>query len=374
MLGLTKDAMDAAIRVVLFSGKSKDWLAWMEKFLEKAKQKNLKHIYLLDLTKNPILTASELAALYPNKDADKFKIALAKLNEDAYSELIMSIDTNTMAGMIAFHIVASTKTADYPDGHAPKNAWTRLKAKFQPDTRAKLTQITTEFYAMDMKGGQDPEIFITKLEYHQYRMEELGSNITDDQFKMHIINNLPSEYDVAVNLLTRKITTVTIEELRADLRYEYDRIKTRKMLGITIKVTTKIPQKNMRYLQVGSLKGSVIIVDRLDTEQMHVGSKIQVRNQMEVAVEAVANSSKMTPVEAGIIKVVVEAKMDGVAGDLVVPVTIVRRSAIVSKIVIRRKEMKVAKQQQQLLVTITTNIIVEITGIIIIPEIIIIII
>jgi hypothetical protein len=53
---------------------------------------------------------------------------------------------------------------------------------------------------MDMKEGQDPEIFITKLEYNRYRMEELGSNITNDQFKMHIINNLPSEYDVAVTI------------------------------------------------------------------------------------------------------------------------------------------------------------------------------
>jgi hypothetical protein len=61
------------------------------------------------------------------------------------------------AGMIAFRIVVSTKTTDYPDGHAPK-AWKRLKAKFQPDIGAELTRI------LDLKEGQDPEIFITKLE------------------------------------------------------------------------------------------------------------------------------------------------------------------------------------------------------------------
>jgi hypothetical protein len=141
MVGLTKDAMDAAIRVVLFSGKSKDWLAWMENFLAKAKRKNLKHIYLLYLTMNPIPTASELATLDANKDADKFKIALAKLKEDVYLELIMSIYMKPMAGMIAFRIVLSTKTAIYPDGHAP-NAWKRLKAKFQPDNGAELARIT----------------------------------------------------------------------------------------------------------------------------------------------------------------------------------------------------------------------------------------
>jgi hypothetical protein len=55
MLGLSNDAMDAAICVLLFRGKSKDWLAWMKKFLAKAKCKNIKHIYLLDLSKNPIV-------------------------------------------------------------------------------------------------------------------------------------------------------------------------------------------------------------------------------------------------------------------------------------------------------------------------------
>jgi gag-polypeptide of LTR copia-type len=59
-------------------------------------------------------------------------------------------------------------------------------------------------------------------------MEELGSKITDKQLKIHILNNLPIEYDVSVNLLTRRITTITLEELRADLRYEYDRLKSRK--------------------------------------------------------------------------------------------------------------------------------------------------
>jgi hypothetical protein len=36
------------------------------------------------------------------------------------------------------------------------------------------------------------------------------------------------EYDVSVNLLTRRIMTITLEELRADLQYEYDQLKSRK--------------------------------------------------------------------------------------------------------------------------------------------------
>jgi hypothetical protein len=40
------------------------------------------------------------------------------------------------------------------------------KAKYQPDTGAELSRFTKEFYGMDMKDGQDPEVFITKLEYN----------------------------------------------------------------------------------------------------------------------------------------------------------------------------------------------------------------
>jgi hypothetical protein len=51
MLGLIRDQMDSAIRVILFSGKPIDWLAWMEKFLAKARRKVLKEIYSRDPTK-----------------------------------------------------------------------------------------------------------------------------------------------------------------------------------------------------------------------------------------------------------------------------------------------------------------------------------
>jgi hypothetical protein len=77
MLGLTKDQMDLAIRVVLFSGKPKDWLAWMEKFLAKARRKGLKEIYLRYPTKK-IPTAKELENLDETKPADKLLIEPAK--------------------------------------------------------------------------------------------------------------------------------------------------------------------------------------------------------------------------------------------------------------------------------------------------------
>jgi hypothetical protein len=81
MSGLTRNQMDSAIRVILFSGKPKDWLAWMEKFLTKARRKGLKEIYLRDPTKK-IPMANELKNLDETKPAEKLLIDLAKSNED----------------------------------------------------------------------------------------------------------------------------------------------------------------------------------------------------------------------------------------------------------------------------------------------------
>jgi hypothetical protein len=36
------------------------------------------------------------------------------------------------------------------------------------------------------------------------------------------------EYDVSMSLLMQRITMITLEELRADLQYEYDQLQSRK--------------------------------------------------------------------------------------------------------------------------------------------------
>jgi hypothetical protein len=213
-------------------------------------------------------------------------------------------------------------------------------------------------YNMDMKEGQDPEVFIMKLEYNQYWMEELGSKITDKQLKIHILNNLPMEYDVSVNLLTRKITTIS---------WIYDMnmtdSKVERMVVVMTIILIVIQMKNTFYLWVESLKENAIIVDNMGIESELVGSKIPARNQMEVAVKEVVNSKILLPDEGAIIKEVVEDKEEAVEDDSAEPATIVRKWANKSKTVTRRKETKVVRQQQ--LQQVTIIIIIVVIGIII---------
>jgi hypothetical protein len=64
-------------------------------------------------------------------DIGKKKSIIIKLNEIAYTELILSIDLKTSSGKVAFNITRGCKTKDYPDGNC-LIAWEILKNKYEP--------------------------------------------------------------------------------------------------------------------------------------------------------------------------------------------------------------------------------------------------
>jgi hypothetical protein len=79
-----------------------------------------------------------------------------------------------------------------------------------------------------LKKGQDPEIWTTDLEDLNVRLEAMGSSISEDQFMIHILNNLTSDYDLQLALMERRVGDVdkllTIEEIRGELSLHYQRM------------------------------------------------------------------------------------------------------------------------------------------------------
>ena len=65
-----------SIKVISFTGKKKDWEAWEEKFLAKAKRKGYKDI-LLGKQEIPL----DSKDLDPSKDDDKVKIEIREKSE-----------------------------------------------------------------------------------------------------------------------------------------------------------------------------------------------------------------------------------------------------------------------------------------------------
>jgi hypothetical protein len=101
------------IRVIPFCGKVDEWPIWNERFLAKSRRFGFKDFLLEKLS---ILTVNE--AIDEGTEAGKKKSMTIKLNEIAYTELIVSIDVKTSRVKVNFNTIKGCKSKSYTDGNA----------------------------------------------------------------------------------------------------------------------------------------------------------------------------------------------------------------------------------------------------------------
>ena len=214
---------ETSIKVIVFSGKIKDWSVWEEKYLAKSQKKGYKAIFT---GKVKVTKEEENETAEEKKKREKIE----ETNEDAFSDLILSF-ADTEAGNVAFSIVRNAKTKDLPDGDAFL-AWTNLKKKFAPQTAPTEMSLYSNFHSSKLQSGEDPDIWICHLEDLRIRLGEMGTKMEDRLFLMHILNNLTMEYENTIQMLEKRnsstaVDPLTLEELRADLNLKYERMEQR---------------------------------------------------------------------------------------------------------------------------------------------------
>jgi hypothetical protein len=184
------------IRVIPFSGKGEDWNRWSKTFLATATAKGYRDI---------------LKPEDPNAEID------VNLNIQAYNDLILSCQEE-----ITFGIVDESVSEEFPDGDA-RLAWSNLQDKFEPLTGAAKVQTKLEFHQLKLSSAdEDPDPWMTNLELKRRRLKTLGTIIDDDDLILHILNNLPKEYETVVQLCEEDLTRGN-----ADLQVVKDRIRAR---------------------------------------------------------------------------------------------------------------------------------------------------
>jgi hypothetical protein len=62
-----------------------------------------------------------------------------------------------------------------------------------------LAKLHEQFYCAKLKKKTDLDVFIMYLEDLRVQMEEMGSTMMDNQFMLHIMNNLTKEYENQVS-------------------------------------------------------------------------------------------------------------------------------------------------------------------------------
>jgi hypothetical protein len=137
------------------------------------------------------------------------------------------IDIKASSGKDAFNIIRGFKTKDYPDGNGAI-AWERLKSKYEPVSAPSMVKLEKQFRELSLKKGQDSEVWITKLEDLRVKLENMDSCITENQFMIHILNNLTSDYDLQLALMERRVgdadKPLTVGEVRGELNLRFERL------------------------------------------------------------------------------------------------------------------------------------------------------
>jgi hypothetical protein len=222
------DNKERSLRAIAFSGKQVDWPVWTEKCLARGRRRGYKKV-LLGKEKMP----SDAETIDPVKDQEKSK--LQEQNEDAYEDLIMSIDGDGKAGRVAFQIVKGAKSSDLGDGDAAL-AWSRLVNKYQPTTTPSGLELIDEFSNCKIKTWkQDPEEWTTTLEDLQTRIVEAGGTKTENDVLEHILINMPKDYNDLYTMYHSKVgnpnNPLTLGTLKSEMTMLLKRLK--KQRGVT---------------------------------------------------------------------------------------------------------------------------------------------
>ena len=221
------------IKVILFSGHPQHFKIWMKKMMASANRRGF-GVILSGKTKCPTWTEYEAALAATTQDAaQKDTIKRMDLNELAYEELLLSIDTSTEAGQVAFELVANCELSGSETGDA-YTAMQRLINKYQPKTTTSYIQLKKDFDCLRLESVEDdPDEFITKLEGKRNELNRVKitgkSEITEVDLVLQVLTNLPEEYEVAISALESRMndptTTVTISDVRDSLNTRFSRMK-----------------------------------------------------------------------------------------------------------------------------------------------------
>ena len=230
---MSEDRGTTSIKVIPFSGKAVDWPVWSEKFLARARRKGYKKILL---GKEVVPDDSADLSNIDNEEERKGNEKLRELNEDAYEDLILSINGETEVGRVVFQLVRGAKTDALADGDA-REAWNRLTGKFEAQTAPSRLLLKNKINSLKLKYKQDPEIFISVLEDLVLQYNQDGGNWSVEDTLEHICGNLPSIYEVVIHPLEKRIGSrsdpLTVKELREELKLKYQKLNGGKYGGPT---------------------------------------------------------------------------------------------------------------------------------------------
>ena len=157
---------EKSIHVIEFLGKEADQESWSEKFLSHGKHKGYKKL----------LSSGSMSGMDTIPTQDKYGNALkgymdltkeigrlGELNELAYKDLILSINTCFSVRTVAFWLMRNAKSAYFLEG-IYKVAWEKLLIKYGQHTASFLLKLKSKFHNSKVEPiAKDPYKWIMNL-------------------------------------------------------------------------------------------------------------------------------------------------------------------------------------------------------------------
>ena len=89
-----------------------------------------------------------------------------------------------------------------------------------------MIELKTEFVNLKLNSSTSPDEWINQLENLRSKLQKFNSKMSDLDFMLHIVSNLPSCYDTIVDMCQKDLRqdTLTIKSLSHDLMSKFNRI------------------------------------------------------------------------------------------------------------------------------------------------------
>lgn len=153
------------------------------------------------------------AVPYPPDSPERDKRDFRWRKQRAYTTIFQGIDRKYQ------RLISSTE-----DG---QEAWTILKTKFVPPSRARLAGLIDEFFSLRFEPDRETiGIFCKKIQEYHRKVKGAGFEIPDILVCFHVIRRLPDEYGDIVQVLYRlEDKEFEIENVTKQLVAEASRIE-----------------------------------------------------------------------------------------------------------------------------------------------------
>jgi gag-polypeptide of LTR copia-type len=199
--------MEVQMKITGFSGDRKNWERWNVTFLAKARLRGYRNL----------LVGLEVAPSKGTKGHEEFMVK----NDITYAELLISSEWDICLGL-----VNSSRSEDMPEGDA-RLAWKNMVARFAPTTKANLIKTRKQFVESKLDDiRMDPDEWIQNLELLKRRLEILGAIVSEMDLIIHIMHNLPAEYETTIEFIENELesNTTTLERVKERLQTKLERL------------------------------------------------------------------------------------------------------------------------------------------------------